>query len=293
MKVMIERSIDVQLRRGDEDHVLARSLAVEGLTGRDQVDVAGRRFHRLQLRPLVVAPGSTVESWARGTLPRSRALVDIVIAAGDGSVLGRYCFVVERWASRSSGDGVGVELLGELQAVALPHVASLWSEWADGLPALGAWQHLDFDHRMAWLEIARHRHHRPPGAARRAVTAHVDGAMATDYPGFFCALGEALLGAGGYVGADLDGLADSLTELQQWYPDLRLVWHGAAQSRRLLDADAIDRAVDYRRRAAPGLEQRNEEMAPVPADQGGHETLFAVALGLLSNSGVSVILIDD
>jgi hypothetical protein len=70
----------------------------------------------------------------------------------------------------------------------------------------GAWREISRDQRERWLIAARNRHFKwmkrrggwtdaPPGSVFC-----IDGAEIADLPAFFCALGEAINGPGGYFG---------------------------------------------------------------------------------------------
>ncbi|MFC8527213.1 barstar family protein [Nocardia sp. NPDC057227] len=54
----------------------------------------------------------------------------------------------------------------------------------------------------------------------------LDGRFVTDRSGFFCAIGEAVNGPGGYFGSDLDGLADCLRGGFGATPRFALTWLG-------------------------------------------------------------------
>ncbi|MEV7345559.1 barstar family protein [Streptomyces sp. NPDC093544] len=70
---------------------------------------------------------------------------------------------------------------------------------------------------------------RPPGT-----TCHLDGRHITDARGFFCALGEAVNGPGGYFGWGLDALNDCLRGRWGAATPFTLVWHDADVARTCL-----------------------------------------------------------
>jgi RNAse (barnase) inhibitor barstar len=67
---------------------------------------------------------------------------------------------------------------------------------------------------------------RPPGG-----TYHLDGRFVTDVEGFYCAIGEAINGPGGYFGWNLDALDDCLSGGFGVHPPFRLAWHDSAVAR--------------------------------------------------------------
>jgi RNAse (barnase) inhibitor barstar len=97
-----------------------------------------------------------------------------------------------------------------------PHPAAeaIWESWRSGMPRdNNRWAEYSSDKRRAWLQAAA-LHSR--WARSRAIdrpaggTYEIDGEHITDLPGFYCAMGEAINGPGGYFGRDFDGLRDCL-----------------------------------------------------------------------------------
>lgn len=75
----------------------------------------------------------------------------------------------------------------------------------------GMWHSLNPTGRRAWLSVALNHHHYralpddPPGTRYE-----LDGRHIVDADSFYCALGEAINGPGGYFGCNLDALVDCL-----------------------------------------------------------------------------------
>ncbi|MCP2298911.1 Barstar (barnase inhibitor) [Nocardia amikacinitolerans] len=97
-----------------------------------------------------------------------------------------------------------------------PQAESIWSRWRTGGPTrTGTWADMSPERRDAWLEVAR---------IIASTQMQTDGTLADisnevfivdsgsieDRAGFFCALGEAVNGPGGYFGFNLDALSDCL-----------------------------------------------------------------------------------
>jgi RNAse (barnase) inhibitor barstar len=72
---------------------------------------------------------------------------------------------------------------------------------------------------------------RPPGA-----TYDLDGRFVTNIEGFYCAIGEAINGPGGYFGSNLDALDDCLCGNFGARTPFRLRWHHSAVTREHLVA---------------------------------------------------------
>ncbi|UGT65268.1 barstar family protein [Nocardia asteroides] len=68
----------------------------------------------------------------------------------------------------------------------------------------------------------------------------MDGRFITDRNGFFCAIGEAVNGPGGYFGSDLDGLADCLRGGFGAAPPFALTWLGFDLSERHLSFEFLE-----------------------------------------------------
>ncbi|MFC9250074.1 barstar family protein [Amycolatopsis thailandensis] len=82
----------------------------------------------------------------------------------------------------------------------------------------------------------------PPGTAY-----DLDGRFVTDIEGFYCAIGEAINGLGGYFGWNLDALKDCIRGGFGAQTPFRLVWHESAVARVYLVAD------DSRRRLGSAI----------------------------------------
>ncbi|MEV0639269.1 barstar family protein [Streptomyces sp. NPDC050619] len=140
------------------------------------------------------------------------------------------------WIPSARGPGL-VDLTVDLWSERPPLAArEVWELWGDGRPAEpNRWARGDADGRQFWLRTARENHiygrpDQPSGTVH-----HLDGRHITDEPGFFCALGEAVNGPGGYFGWGLDALADCLCG--RWgaaAPPFLLVWHDAHVARACL-----------------------------------------------------------
>lgn len=165
-----------------------------------------------------------------------RALVsnaNLALLDSSGARMGQY-FVndVTPEAVRPSTRGAGlVDLTVRLWCDnALPQ-----SEWpwelirAGQMNRTGLWHSLGPAGRRGWLSVALTRHSfrslpdRPSGA-----TYHLDGEHIVDEDGFYCALGEAVNGPGGYFGWNLDALDDCLRGRWGAKSPFTLEWHSSS-----------------------------------------------------------------
>ncbi|GAT71321.1 barstar domain containing protein [Planomonospora sphaerica] len=123
-----------------------------------------------------------------------------------------------------------------------------------GAPAArpNLWADYDRALRHHWSGAAlRHRRSgrpdRPAGS-----TFYLDGRFVTDIEGFYCALGEAINGLGGYFGWNLSALDDCLRGRWGALPPFRLIWHHAEVARRRL-VPGYDRPASTRRTRGPAI----------------------------------------
>ena len=94
-----------------------------------------------------------------------------------------------------------------------PHTkaASFWDMRRAGGPTTGnLWGELSSEDRLAWLEVARISAKPVSVEDSSTKTFEMEGIYIVDVPGFYCALGEAINGPGGYFGTGLDSLSDCL-----------------------------------------------------------------------------------
>ncbi|MEU4778131.1 barstar family protein [Micromonospora sp. NPDC023633] len=108
----------------------------------------------------------------------------------------------------------------------------IWELWHAGRPAEpGLWADFDRELRHQWsgAALAHHRHDEPDKPV--GTTYHLDGRHITDLEGFYCAMGEAVNGPGGYFGWNGDALHDCVAGGWGAPWPFRLVWHDAVVAR--------------------------------------------------------------
>ncbi|OPG08058.1 barstar family protein [Microbispora sp. GKU 823] len=140
--------------------------------------------------------------------------------------------------SRPSSLGTGLVdvILDEGLYEPLPSGArEIWDLWHGGRPTrANLWAGYDRALRHEWSGAAlHHRHHGQPDRPA-GYTYHLDGRFVTDIEGFYCAMGEAINGPGGYFGWNLDALADCLRGRWGAARPFRLIWHHSDVARRHL-----------------------------------------------------------
>lgn len=90
---------------------------------------------------------------------------------------------------------------------------------------------LDRSDRYLWVRAAAvHRRHAPDKPA--GTVYHLDGRYVTDFDAFFCAIGEAINGPGGWFGGDLFWLHENAaTGDGGATPGFRMIWHNSEVAR--------------------------------------------------------------
>jgi RNAse (barnase) inhibitor barstar len=119
----------------------------------------------------------------------------------------------------------------------LPSAArQIWDLWCEGRPtARGLWVGYDRELRHHWSGAALAHHPRDRPGKPAGTTYHLDGRAVTEIEGFYCALGEAVNGPGGYFGWNADALHDCVTGGWGAEWPFRIVWSDAVVARAHLD----------------------------------------------------------
>ncbi|WP_234386582.1 barstar family protein [Streptomyces sp. ERV7] len=193
------------------------------------------------------------------------------LLAADGATMGSY-FVGEVTVIdvKPSARGAGlVDLTMTLWCEnALAGAERVWDLIRTGqLNRTGMWHELDPKNRHAWLSVALwsweyRRQGRPDAPAGQVFT--LDGRRTVDRDSFYCAIGEAINGPGGYFGWNLDALDDCLSGGWGANTPFTLQWDSSAEARARL-------------------------AEPVPTGD-GEVSLFDLLLEIFEQRSVSVVL---
>lgn len=108
----------------------------------------------------------------------------------------------------------------------------LYDMWRAGGPTEpNLWADLDRSDRYLWVRAAAvHRIYAPDKPT--GTVYHLDGRYVTDYDGFYCAIGEAVNGPGGWFGGDLFWLHENAgTGDGGATPGFRMIWHDSEVAR--------------------------------------------------------------
>ncbi|MFI5714185.1 barstar family protein [Kribbella sp. NPDC051620] len=159
--------------------------------------------------------------------------------------IGEYSIgrVVRKEISQASGRGIipnvtykSFGAVGEF-----PEAARIWIRWVSEVPLDGGeWINMSPSFQAAWLDVVQKSWFATSrGAARYGPSAVVEleGTQISSRTAFYCALGEAINGPGGYYGSSLDGLADCIRSSFGEGPPSRISWRDFQSS-----AESRDRA---------------------------------------------------
>ncbi|MGW7250441.1 barstar family protein [Streptomyces decoyicus] len=125
-----------------------------------------------------------------------------------------------------------------------PEAEKIWRRWASGIVLeKGEWLRWPVSYQSAWLHVVQNSWFTlNRRAARYGVdeVVYLDGAHISTRSGFFCALGEAVNGPGGYFGSNLDALADCISSSFGEGPPVKIVWRNFQASQEILDSAFLD-----------------------------------------------------
>ncbi|QKW08698.1 barstar family protein [Streptomyces sp. NA04227] len=179
------------------------------------------------------------------------------------------------------GDGLLDLTVSLWCASALPRSGELWDLIRHGrLDRPGMWRSFGPKGRLAWLSVAltsrTYRHRESPEDAPPGQVYVLDGTQVVDEDSFYCALGEAVNGPGGYFGWNLSALDDCLRGRWGAAPPFTLRWlnSGVAKSRL---RERIDGRIDAR-------DDARDSQGKAPS------TLFDVLLEIFGEHGIEVEL---
>jgi RNAse (barnase) inhibitor barstar len=124
-----------------------------------------------------------------------------------------------------------------------PEARDVWRRWASAADIEpGEWFQWPSRYREAWLHVVQNSWFATGRRAVRYETGSVvflDGEKIASKAGFYCALGEAANGPGGYFGSNLDALVDCLSSTLRENPPFQIVWNDFEVSRDLIGEEFI------------------------------------------------------
>ncbi|MCM2390009.1 barstar family protein [Streptomyces albipurpureus] len=190
------------------------------------------------------APGPVLKAALASGTRRSLRLGPVVleVLGRDGAVVAecRLQGEVRDWRPSAHGPGLlDLDLDGRFWDPVPLYAREVWERWRTSPPTEpGLWSAYDRRERGVWLDLvcsraARTRQAEGSRAGRTRPADQpagrvyeLDGRHATDEPGLYCALGEAINGPGGYFGSSTGGLDDCLRGGFGARAPATLIWRG-------------------------------------------------------------------
>ncbi|PCJ31458.1 MAG: hypothetical protein COA99_17225 [Moraxellaceae bacterium] len=126
---------------------------------------------------------------------------------------------------------LGLKISGYLSCLEKGEYGLWKNRIENGLNRLGEWKNLQPEEIMAWLRIGLSYNSGTNDRSHLKVEINGDDLTEEDY--FYCALGEAVNGPGGYFGLNLDALDDCFCGDFGVKSDFTLVWNNHSNYKRL------------------------------------------------------------
>ncbi|MFC0623017.1 barstar family protein [Kribbella deserti] len=212
------------------------------------------------IRGFFVAPDESVpaevlfRAAVRGRAGRGDELADAELQVINvaGAVIGSYYIGHVQLKSESVPGNAGeiAQISASFGGYAFPYPAAgeIWRRWASGIPVQRAeWAALPAGAHGSWLHVAATAWFETGRKAMRYGADEVgviNSSHLRNESSFYCELGEAINGPGGYFGATLDGLVDCLISSQRPGAPIRLVWQDFITAQERLGGKIIDPLVE-------------------------------------------------
>ncbi|MDX3243098.1 barstar family protein [Streptomyces sp. ME18-1-4] len=179
------------------------------------------------------------EFWAAGSFGEKQlGNVWINIHDAHGEIIGSYfagSVTLEDW---TEGPDLTVTAVLSCWLSVLPErsAGTLWKTWSRRAPAsMNDWVNLPLGQREGWIEVAR-KCRKTSSPAKKDGCYVLDGANIDDLASFYCGIGEAMNGPGGYYGSNLASLDDCLFGGHGPAAPFRLVWQNSVVAMNSLGA---------------------------------------------------------
>lgn len=180
-------------------------------------------------------------------------LVAICILNKENIPIGKYYFsIIDKIYYHRIGfseEHINMEINGYLQRVLLKEELEIWNRWKIAVPTKkNEWSKLDENYCRAWLNVVmKYDDYNKVNYNSKDEIFYLDGTYIVSYPSFFCALGEAINGPGGYYGFDLMSMCDCLCGGYGTRKLFTLVWTNYKIAQKKLDKETWKRDVKYRK----------------------------------------------
>lgn len=139
--------------------------------------------------------------------------IHISMLEQDGKIIGSYFFVPEKLISFHKDvifqEEISLNLSGGFSSAPSFEALEIWDKWMISKPVvINTWASLSKKQRLGWLEVVRIHSNFNKNNTAENKHYYLDMTYVMDSISFFCALGEAMNGPGGYYGFNLDSVED-------------------------------------------------------------------------------------
>jgi RNAse (barnase) inhibitor barstar len=173
--------------------------------------------------------------------------VELQVLNDRGEVMGRYYIGLINIIEASRDAAVThAEVILSFRGYHCPfaYAGEIWKRWHHGPPRQrDEWRALPAHKHESWLHVTQMAWFSSGRSATRYSREHsyiIHGGELPNIHSFYCALGEAMNGPGGYFGSSLDGLDDCLTQSATSAGPFSLFWRHFNQSVESLQQDVVD-----------------------------------------------------
>lgn len=196
------------------------------------------KFHELQLKEFIFT--TEFKSYLSKNKESISRLIYISITKPNDESIGEIpFFIFDNIYYHHSGflnETDNIVWTGSLERIVSPEERYIWNRWIEAVPTQrNEWADLSEKQRRAWLQVVRNYGANQRNYQRKGSNFILEGKDIIDYSSFFCALGEAIHGPGGYYGFDINSMIDCFHGDYGAEAPFTLIWKDHQIAREALD----------------------------------------------------------
>lgn len=266
--------------------VIGYCKEIEGLDGKVYSD-GDVSYHQIELEQFVFC-----KEFKEYLIKRKESLsrlVYICVIDNNKNPIGKFLFsVFDDIYYHKTGfpEGtVDITWRGSLEEVLSNKEIEIWNKWRISYPLKkNEWSNLSEDGRRAWLKVVKNYNINTLKCYEmQEKIFYLDGTYVTDYPSFFCALGEAINGTGGYYGFDIYSLIDCFHGGFGATVPFTLIWKNHQIAKKCLDTNSWVKEINYTR-------SLNDKLLDKPElEEVGDRPLFQLLIEIMGDKGITIV----
>ncbi|WP_033403862.1 barstar family protein [Paenibacillus fonticola] len=278
--------MDYQFSLNRSELVIGFCKGIKGLSG-EIYSEGDLSFHKIELKEFVFC--KEFKEYMNKRKESINRLVHICIIDKNSSPIGKFLFsIFDDIRYHKTGfpeSKTDIILRGSLKEVLAHKELEIWNMWRISQPLRkNEWSSLSEDERRAWLKVVTNYNINKSNCYEtEEIIFHLDGTYVTDYPSFFCALGEAINGPGGYYGFDVCSLIDCVHGGFGATAPFTLIWKNHLVAEKCLDTNSWVRDIEYKRSLGDKLLDKPE------LEELGDRPLFQALVEIIKNVGVTIV----